>query len=290
MIKVLLTVLKKSKMILSYLNNIRYQEKPLKFLIAKIVQKTFLCKMLAIRIKRKGYVLRFSPTSLAASLWTNKGYRENDEKIIKALLHEDSIFIDAGANIGTHSLAAATIIKTGMIYAIEAHPRTFKFLSENILLNGFSNITPINCAVGNDEGFVSFSNVSSDDMNHVLTNSGGIKVPVKKLKSLIKEKTPIQLLKIDVEGYEKMVLEGAGELLEYINYIYFESFEKNFSQYNYTTGDIIMLLESKGFRCYYLNENDGVLQKIGPEYISPENENLLAVKQSMKAIDKIDFK
>jgi hypothetical protein len=71
----------------------------------------------------------------------------------------------------------------------------------------------INCAVGDTPGEVVFSDIRNDDQNHVTAGAeAGLRVPVQTLDSLIQERS-VDLLKIDVEGYELMVLWGARHLL-----------------------------------------------------------------------------
>src|SRR5262245_58921880 len=129
------------------LKTVLQQKRPIRFLFSKLIQKTPLWKLSQLMIKRDGYRLRFFPTSLSASLWTYPAERHDDEVIIKSLLRPGDIFIDVGANVGTHSLAAATVVGNGHVYAVEAHPVTFHYLKKNIELNPFSNITLYNYAV-----------------------------------------------------------------------------------------------------------------------------------------------
>jgi len=142
--------------------------------------------------------------------------------VMRRCLREGDTFIDVGANIGFISLAAAKIVdKNGTVYAIEAHPHTYKILEKNINLNSFKNVYSINTALGskvseariydnyNSRG--SFSLIPSKNV----PEKSGMPVKVTTIDTLIESnqiKLP-NLIKIDVEGFELEVLKGAKILL-----------------------------------------------------------------------------
>ena len=114
-----------------------------------------------------------------------------------------------------------------------------------------------------------------DDLNF-LTNQG-IEVPLSTLDHELSSYKHIDLIKIDVEGYEKFVFEGAREALKKTTYIYFESFEPNFARFNYTLDDIITQLHEAGFTIYSYSKTHKKEVTLGYRN-TEEYENLLAVK------------
>ncbi len=133
------------------------------------------------QISRNGYRLHFFPTKLSAILWIDSLERVHDEVFLERLLREGDIFIDVGANIGTHTLKAASLIKSnGRVYAYEPRPTVFGFLQKNIHLNGFINIEVFNVALGEKEGVLRFSDLKSDDQNSI-SKQGAIAVNIEKL-------------------------------------------------------------------------------------------------------------
>jgi FkbM family methyltransferase len=129
-------------------------------------------------------------------------------------LRMDDWFIDIGANVGAYSILAAAEIKANVI-AIEPIPSTFKFLEENILINGCINNTVLfNLGIGSKLGQINFTQ-TLDTVNHVADqdDKDAILVNVKPLDTLL-ENYPIPILmKIDVEGYESEVLKGSNNTL-----------------------------------------------------------------------------
>jgi FkbM family methyltransferase len=241
--------------------------------LAKLLWETNLCYLFTI--KRKGYKLRFYPTSLSASLWVSKEDRIADELFLSDYLKRGSMFVDIGANIGTHSLKAAFVVgPSGKIISFEPHPKTFYYLNKNIRLNAFDNIETHNCALGDKSGHLNFSNDIADDQNCIVS-SDGIKVEVKKLEDAVSPRK-IDLIKIDVEGYELFVLRGGIKLLKHTDCIMFESSETSFNKYGYAAKDILKLFKENGFTVFRLTHNK--LYKLVEEYDSTETENMLAVK------------
>ena len=105
-----------------------------------------------------------------------------------------------------------------------------------------------NIALGNMNGIVRFSNEKSDDRNSIIMDASGIAVPIRKLDELKIENGSIALLKIDVEGYEKFVIQGSRKALQKVQCIYFESIETNFLKFGYKLDDLLNLLTNYGFQ------------------------------------------
>ena len=254
----------------------RSRKHPWRRIWASVLLKTGMARWVNIRMD--GYRIHLSDSQLAISSFINKSGRKHDERFLSAVLRAGDVYVDVGANIGTLVLKAASILKnTGVCIGIEAHPETYKHLEQNVRLNPFSNIKLICSAIGKTSGSLTFSDSKYDDVNKVLDDAGqGIEVPVQKLDTLLDSYPAIALLKIDVEGYEKMVLEGGLETLKKTAVVYFESCEAHFTQFGYDTGDVIALLERNGFHCFKVSAID--LHGLNADYSSTKVENLVALK------------
>ena len=144
------------------------------------------------------------------------------------LIDPKTIFLDIGAHVGTYSLAFAKVCAG--VHSFECSPKTFNYLCANIALQGLdSKITPHRTALGHMTGTTSYyirsptdgGGNSCLDLNDRVYES--TTVPVTRLDTF--GLTNIGLLKIDVEGFEAKVLEGARETLRANGYprILFES-------------------------------------------------------------------
>jgi len=131
----------------------------------------------------------------------------NDMGFLLHYLRKEDLFVDVGANIGSYTILAS---KCSGARCISAEPieRTFEHLRRNVELNGVAQlVTPLNVGVASQEGKLNFSN-DSDTTNRVVPGGADSSpVRVHKLDSLVCE--PVNMMKIDVEGFESEVLAGA---------------------------------------------------------------------------------
>jgi FkbM family methyltransferase len=130
------------------------------------------------------------------------------------------IVVDVGAGIGEEAVVFSRRVgSSGRVIAIEAHPETFACLRETIERSGLDNVTALNCAVADRDGelFISAGPTHlgpSHLMNTVLNGGSGTRVSARTLDSLADELAldHIDLLKMNIEGAEKMAVEGFDRL------------------------------------------------------------------------------
>jgi hypothetical protein len=100
----------------SYIRFIVAQKNPMRFLLSRFLRMTRLYRFL--HIKRRGYLLKFSPASLAMCLWVDPDYSVSDSEVTRNLLREGDSYVDVGANIGHLTIEAALAVgDTGTITA-----------------------------------------------------------------------------------------------------------------------------------------------------------------------------
>ncbi|MCL2358988.1 MAG: FkbM family methyltransferase [Nitrososphaerota archaeon] len=148
------------------------------------------------------------------------------ETLLMALLNNiqnGDVVYDIGANIGLYSLAVSTFNIDSVVYAFEPNPETFAKLSANLTLNKTSdNIKPLQIAIGNTDSESDFM-ISSQHERSSFYPFGAtfgnarvkkiVKVTVERIDSLIGHLLPPQHIKIDAEGSESIILEGAQETI-----------------------------------------------------------------------------
>jgi FkbM family methyltransferase len=124
-------------------------------------------------------------------------------------------FIDVGANIGLHSMTAANSNSNIEIYSFEPEPNNYQQLIENIVLNQYFNIRPFKMGLGDfSENKILNVNEGWNKGKHSLKNkfegNKKVNIPISTLDSF-KENISCEnlIIKIDVEGYEKEVVQGA---------------------------------------------------------------------------------
>ncbi len=131
-------------------------------------------------------------------------------------LRSEDLFIDVGANAGSYSILACAAVGARGI-ALEPIPGAYRRLVENMRLNRLEEkVHCIDKAAGRGRGRLTFTN-DADTANHVLVagedNDEIVEVEVVSLDDVLQRESPT-LLKIDVEGFESSVLDGARETLK----------------------------------------------------------------------------
>lgn len=162
--------------------------------------------------------LRCYPHSMIASAVLYCGFNEHqDMHFANDFLADGDVFIDVGANIGVYSLLAAATPGVE-IFAFEPSADAQTRARENISLNGFNDrIHLIGAAAGAAQG-VGHLTVGQDAMNRLLEEPapGAETVEVVTVDSAIPDSKwgRVSLVKIDVEGGEGGVIEGAASLIK----------------------------------------------------------------------------
>lgn len=138
----------------------------------------------------------------------------NDMAFVLHLLRKQDRFADVGANIGSYTVLASAHCEA-ITDCFEPVPATFMHLKRNIAINQMGDrVTAHNIAVGSAKGAVDFTS-TSDTTNHVAQkgDTNTIRVPVETLDSMLQHQPAPLLLKIDVEGFETEVINGAAATL-----------------------------------------------------------------------------
>ncbi len=137
------------------------------------------------------------------------GLLEHESKVKEFMMShfkENATFVDVGANVGGYAVRAASWDMK--VYAFEPNPHNLALLRRNIEINNASvNVLPF--ALGSRAGKASLSPVGGVSR---IVKEDGVEVEMRTLDSF--ELPGVDLLKVDVEGYELEVIKGAKLTLE----------------------------------------------------------------------------
>lgn len=197
------------------------------------------------------------------SMLTWKPFSLTSYRMLKSLRKQGvcpNTIIDVGANIGQFSVSAANMFPAANIYSFEPLPDCYKKLKTNS--NKYSNINVFQVALGNEKGSVEFNVNKHSHSSSILSLSDNhkksfpaaevshvIDVEIDTLDSVlvgIDLVSPV-MLKIDVQGYEGLVLDGLDCKSPNIDLIILESSFKPMYEGELLFMDIIEKMKLKGF-------------------------------------------
>jgi FkbM family methyltransferase len=188
------------------------------------------------------------------------------QSVIRRVVPSGGVFVDVGANIGTYTVRASQAVgREGRVVAIEAHPFTFRFLQRTIAMNGFTNITTLNIAAGDNRQNVCMKYERLNPGETHVSPEGSTEVVMQPLDECLAELgiAAINYLKIDVEGYELYVLRGARRIIEASGDIVVqtEQNESHARRYGHSVTDVVQLLSNYGLRPH-LVDKEGTIHAV----------------------------
>lgn len=222
-------------------------------------------------------------------------YEPTSTQVWASLATKADIIVDIGAHVGFYALLAASVNATAIIHAFEPNPDAYRRLCENVQLNGYSNLACHPVAAAKEAGSVEFQYLASDK-KHLISTVGSstgrlwdggktITVTTQCLDDLgivdrLEADSPGRpLIKIDTEGKEGDVLEGACQTIAAaLPDIVVESFDTSACE------QINRVLTPHGYRFFRIIEGAHRLvemEKMKPAFLSHlEDFNTLATTRS----------
>jgi FkbM family methyltransferase len=200
---------------------------------------------------------------------------------VKKFLPADPIILEAGAHMGFDTIGLSRIWPKAKILAIEPVPNVYEDLVKRV--GKLSNVKTLQLALGEKNGvaemFVSSgdSTASSSilaptihlEMFPSVNFNHKIEVPITRLDDLAAhhEIPAIDLMWLDMQGYEPQALEGAGNCLSGVSVIYTELCKSELYAGMMTQNHFIQFLEQNGFKLIWVTHDDEVNEGV---FINPE--------------------
>ena len=156
--------------------------------------------------KKFGYVDQY--------IFENGIYEADIIDKIRTKLSPEKVMLDIGGNIGQHSLILAPYCKK--IYAFEPIPDIYNEFKSSINANNYQNIHLQNVAIGNTKEIKPiYFNIKNAGASSLLKNNSAntpINVQIDVLENVLPKDLKFDVVKIDVEGFEAVVILGNKEL------------------------------------------------------------------------------
>ena len=184
------------------------------------------------------------------------GFIENSRQKLLRLIKKGNTIFDIGANVGDVSMNASIRVDVeGKVFAFEPDEINFKRFQSNLLVNNFCNITIINKGMGNISGeyFLSIIDENNLGMNKIVPVANNIKgsyIDIITIDEYVKEKNikNIDLIKIDVEGFEmNVLLGGKNSINRFKPKLFVELDNNNLKEQGFSAKEIISFLENKNY-------------------------------------------
>lgn len=184
-------------------------------------------------------------------LFWHNGYETDEINIVCLLLQSNDNFLDAGANIGNHSLHVAQHLKNGTVIAFEPSPKTFEQLNSNIALNNFSNIIAVQKALSDKKQKVTLYLSKAENIGSTgLSASDEFSGETVSVNTITGDEwlqqnfqNRIAGIKIDVEGHELEVLKGLQQMIERdMPFLMIEILESTLERFKHTPKEIYQSL------------------------------------------------
>lgn len=155
-------------------------------------------------------------------IYIAREYYEPELLILNKLLSPGDVFIDGGANLGVFTAVASSIVgESGRVLAFEPAEESYSLLEKNAALNKQNNVSLYPIALSNLIGETKLHHIDNAPTSYSLGGDPEAADEFETIKTTTLDKVvednhihKIDVLKLDVEGAEELVLEGARASLE----------------------------------------------------------------------------
>ncbi len=204
-------------------------------------------------------------------LFTDGHYEPNEFYFLSTHLKPGMIFLDVGANDGLYALFASEYVgDTGRVFAFEPSSREYARLQDNIALNEKKNIEALRLALScqNGVGVMHIAGYEHEGQNTLgsfiyegVEQLHSEQIPLRRLDDILAEKQidHVDFMKIDVEGAEYTVLEGAEQMIRsYRPTLLLELSDRALKQQERSAAEVLSFLRALGYRILSFEQTSGM--------------------------------
>jgi FkbM family methyltransferase len=238
-------------------------------------------------------ILAYPKIMTCRSLFVTGYYEPNEFYLLKKILKPGMTFIDIGANIGLYTLFASKLLdNNGIVLAIEPSERDMERLRANVELNNGQVIRLRQTAISNSSGERELLIAEEEHSGQNTFGAFAYAEVQNQCKRLVKTETldevirdealtRVDVIKIDVEGHEAFVFEGAKETLSNFRPILLvEISDTALMHQGCTSSRILSFLHKMGYRIYIFSKQTGLPVPLDNRIEIIDSENILAIHSS----------
>lgn len=180
---------------------------------------------------RYGKFMVFPNDAIGKTLIEQQEFEPHFTQVVNTVVGAGDLCIDCGANLGLHTVTLANAVgSTGEVIAVEPLRVIYQQLSGNVFLNGLSNVTTVNAALGNELKQVQMEPLQLEgsfiNIGGTKVGQGGDWVNMITIDSM-EIGNDVSFMKLDVQGNEVNLLEGAKATIERSRPVMFVEVEEN---------------------------------------------------------------
>ena len=193
---------------------------------------------------------------IGCHIWHSGWYESDLVNAITPFLQPDMCFFDVGAHIGQYTLLAADLVKE--VHTFEASSETFAILSWNVRHNRLANVHVNRVAVSDREGEATMLESSPHNIGQTSFRAKRNEDTLPDFINMISldhyaRNSNLQIqprkafIKIDVEGAELFVLEGARELMRLKPVLLLEAIDEMQRNFGRSLAELVAFLRGQGY-------------------------------------------
>ena len=211
--------------------------------------------------------LLLNDRGINADLFINRIREPQATRYVQKIMKPGWTVIEIGANIGYYAMMEARLVH--WVYAVEPGPSNYQQLIANVHLNGYTNIDLHQLAIGDHNGEVGFEIAKACNWSRIALANGdnNVTVRMQTLDSFVKENkiAHVDYLRMDVEGYEFAVIQGARKTIERDRPdMFIEVHRDRLADYGHSQLDFMEMMANYGYyiRKSYISAMEGPTGKI----------------------------
>ena len=207
----------------------------------------------------------FRKSVIGEHLYYSGSFEDPVVSLFKTKVKPGSIVLDIGANIGYHSLILSRLAgREGRVYSFEPFRKNFELLSLNKNINNCDNLFPFKFALGDKLSDKQINICADFAYNSLLKINKRISTGKKEMVHIdtidhfltMNNIEKVNLIKIDVEGYEYFIIKGAKKILSSKQkpHIICEIYQPNLDPLNIKAKEVIDYILSFGYEGFKIEK------------------------------------
>ena len=208
---------------------------------------------------------------ISAAVLALRSWEPYEMKLFLSCLKSGMTVVDVGASFGFYTcLAARAVGSSGRVYTFEPFMPTYNLLLRNIERNGLKNVLPSSEAISNKIGIMdTYVNRSQEGV--MPSGTTLIQVPCISLDNVLT--SPLDVVKIDAEGYDLHVIQGMERLIEENkNLVLFVEVGPKWLKHAGSSMELLLGTLEKSFVLYLIKEKEETVELVDSEYSNVRKE------------------